>query len=224
MLAVRQDRPHYRTHISNRARLPGFPGGQARACRLRRSANHRGRRRRDQDSGRANCCTATSPASAGSRAAASPRRNSPGGGVPGMKTTWLARKLGLDGNPLRRRTDKIAAWAAALLVAVFLIGAPLLSVAAARLGGSCRGCRPAGGALLASGTRRPAAGPAGARCHRRDLRPFPGPGPVDRAGRAGADRPDPGQHWHGRWPYGSFVGGRGGLAGRSSAEPPYGGG
>ena len=48
-----------------------------------------------------------------------------------MKTTGLARKLRLDGNPLRRRTDKIAAWAAALLVAVFLIGAPLLSVAAA---------------------------------------------------------------------------------------------
>jgi hypothetical protein len=29
-----------------------------------------------------------------------------------MRTTWLARKLGLDGNPLRRRTDKIAAGAA----------------------------------------------------------------------------------------------------------------
>jgi hypothetical protein len=26
-----------------------------------------------------------------------------------MKTTRIARKLGLDGNPLRRRTDKIAA-------------------------------------------------------------------------------------------------------------------
>jgi hypothetical protein len=50
--------------------------------------------------------------------------------VPGVRTTWLARKLGLDGNPLRRRTDKIAAWATALLLAVFLIGAPLLSVAA----------------------------------------------------------------------------------------------
>ena len=47
-----------------------------------------------------------------------------------MKTTWLARKLRLDGNPLRRCTDKIAAWAAAMLLAVFLIGAPLLSVAA----------------------------------------------------------------------------------------------
>jgi hypothetical protein len=50
--------------------------------------------------------------------------------VAGVRTTWLARKLGLDGNPLRRRTDKIAAWATALLLAVFLIGAPLLSVAA----------------------------------------------------------------------------------------------
>jgi hypothetical protein len=54
----------------------------------------------------------------------------PGTGVPGMKMTRLARGLGLDGNPLRRHTDKIAAWLAALLVAVFLIGAPLLSVAA----------------------------------------------------------------------------------------------
>ena len=48
-----------------------------------------------------------------------------------MKTTRIARKLGLDGNPLRRRTDKIAAGLAALLLAVFLIGAPFLSVAAA---------------------------------------------------------------------------------------------
>jgi hypothetical protein len=47
-----------------------------------------------------------------------------------VRATRLARKLGLDGNPLRRRTDKIAAWAAALLLTVFLIGAPLLSVVA----------------------------------------------------------------------------------------------
>lgn len=51
--------------------------------------------------------------------------------MPGMKTTRLARRLGLDRNPLRRRTDKIGAYAAVLLLAVFLIGAPLLSVAAA---------------------------------------------------------------------------------------------
>ena len=47
-----------------------------------------------------------------------------------MRTTRLARRLGLDGNPLRRRTDKIAACLAALLLAVFLTGAPVLSVRA----------------------------------------------------------------------------------------------
>jgi hypothetical protein len=52
-----------------------------------------------------------------------------------MKTSRLARRLGLDGNPLRRRTDKIAACAAALLLATFLAGAPLLSVAAANWAG-----------------------------------------------------------------------------------------
>jgi hypothetical protein len=49
-----------------------------------------------------------------------------------MKTTRLARRLGLDGNPLRRRLDKIAACLAALLMAMFLICAPILSMAAAR--------------------------------------------------------------------------------------------
>jgi hypothetical protein len=52
-----------------------------------------------------------------------------------VKTTRIARKLGLDGNPLRRRTDKIAARLAALLLAVFVIGAPSLSVAAASWAG-----------------------------------------------------------------------------------------
>jgi hypothetical protein len=47
-----------------------------------------------------------------------------------MKTIRLARRLGLDGNPLRRRTDKIAIALAALLVTVFLIGAPWLAAAA----------------------------------------------------------------------------------------------
>lgn len=47
-----------------------------------------------------------------------------------MMRPRLARRLGLDGNPLRRRTDKIAVSLAALLLAVFLIGAPLLSMAA----------------------------------------------------------------------------------------------
>ena len=47
-----------------------------------------------------------------------------------MTASRLARRLGLDGNPLRRRTDKIAACLAVLLVAVFLIGAPMVSMAA----------------------------------------------------------------------------------------------
>jgi len=41
----------------------------------------------------------------------------------------------LDRNPLRRRIDKIAACLVALLMAVFLIGAPMLSLAAARWAG-----------------------------------------------------------------------------------------
>ena len=47
-----------------------------------------------------------------------------------MTAKRLARQLGLDGNPLRRRTDKIAACLAAVLVMVFVIGAPVLSLAA----------------------------------------------------------------------------------------------
>ena len=47
-----------------------------------------------------------------------------------MTATRLTRRLGLDGNPLRRRTDKIAACFAALLLAMFSIGAPVLSIAA----------------------------------------------------------------------------------------------
>src|SRR5215470_11164041 len=93
----------------------------------------------------------------------------PGQRGPGMKKTRLARRLGLDGNPLRRRIDKIAACLAALLMAVFLTGAPMLSVAAAR----CTG--------------RAAAGP------RVGVRLLLGPGPVDRTGRTGAGGQDPGQ-------------------------------
>jgi hypothetical protein len=51
----------------------------------------------------------------------------------------LVRRLGLDGNPLRRRSDKIAVCLAALLVAVFLIGAPLLWVAAVGWAGRAGG-------------------------------------------------------------------------------------
>src|SRR5215831_2149523 len=58
-----------------------------------------------------------------------------------MKTTRLARRLGLDGNPLRRRSDKIAVRGAALLLAVFLIGGPLLSVAVGGWGGRTAAAR-----------------------------------------------------------------------------------
>ena len=81
-----------------------------------------------------------------------------------MKTTRLARRLGLDGNPLRRRTDKIAACLAALLLAAFLIGAPVLSVAAVGWAGrpGPPSCRP-----RARGIRFPPW------CCRRRRRPLP---------------------------------------------------
>jgi hypothetical protein len=56
--------------------------------------------------------------------------------MPGL-ISRVARRLGLDGNPLRRRTDKIAAWLTVLLVAVFLIGAP--AAAGAAIGWVSRG-------------------------------------------------------------------------------------
>jgi hypothetical protein len=43
-----------------------------------------------------------------------------------------ARRLGLDRNPLRRRTDRIESSIAAGLLALFLIGAPLVAVMAGR--------------------------------------------------------------------------------------------
>jgi hypothetical protein len=57
------------------------------------------------------------------------RVSSRGKWVRDMKMTRLARTLGLDGNPLRRRTDKIEAWLAALTLVVFVTAAPVLSVA-----------------------------------------------------------------------------------------------
>ena len=45
-------------------------------------------------------------------------------------TARLARRLGLDRNPLRRRTDRMAVRLTVLLVVVFLAGAPLLSITA----------------------------------------------------------------------------------------------
>ena len=46
----------------------------------------------------------------------------------------LLRRLGLDGNPLRRRTDKIASYGAAGLLALYLAGAPAASLAVAHWG------------------------------------------------------------------------------------------
>jgi hypothetical protein len=53
-------------------------------------------------------------------------------GMSGIKkrARRLARRLGLDANPLRRRTDRIATCLAAQLLLVFLVGAPLLAIAA----------------------------------------------------------------------------------------------
>jgi hypothetical protein len=51
------------------------------------------------------------------------------------RTERLARRLGLDNNPLRRRTDRLQACLGASLLLAFLIGAPLLSIAAARWAG-----------------------------------------------------------------------------------------
>ena len=56
--------------------------------------------------------------------------------MPGLISRF-ARRLGLDGNPLRRRTDKIAVWLAVLVVAVFLIAIPV--VAGAAIGWVSRG-------------------------------------------------------------------------------------
>jgi len=62
-----------------------------------------------------------------------------------MKTTWLARRLGLDGNPLRRRSDRIAIYLGILLVAAFLLGAPPLSGAAIGWAGQAGAAGPRAG-------------------------------------------------------------------------------
>jgi hypothetical protein len=41
---------------------------------------------------------------------------------------WLAARLGLDGNSLRRRTDRIAALATVGLLVVFLVAAPIAAI------------------------------------------------------------------------------------------------
>jgi hypothetical protein len=45
-------------------------------------------------------------------------------------TKWvkLSRRLGLDGNPLRRRADKIEAWLAPVAIAVFLALCPIVAI------------------------------------------------------------------------------------------------
>src|SRR5262245_29683682 len=49
---------------------------------------------------------------------------------PTARREWLARQLGLDCNPLRRRTDWLEFRVIAGLFAVFLAGAPLIAIAA----------------------------------------------------------------------------------------------
>ena len=61
-----------------------------------------------------------------------------------MAVSRLARRLGLDGNPLRRRTDRLAACLAALLVVVFLTGAPVVSMAAIGAAGRIAAVWPQG--------------------------------------------------------------------------------
>jgi hypothetical protein len=48
------------------------------------------------------------------------------------RLTRLGRRLWMGRSPLRRRTDRIEAWITALLIAVFLVGAPVAWIAAGR--------------------------------------------------------------------------------------------
>jgi hypothetical protein len=52
--------------------------------------------------------------------------------ITGHRTAALARRLGLDRNPLRRGTDRAEAWIRIVLVLAFLIGAPLAFLGAER--------------------------------------------------------------------------------------------
>jgi hypothetical protein len=56
--------------------------------------------------------------------------------ITGHRTAALARRLGLDRNPLRRGTDRVEAWIRIVLVLAFLIGAPVVFWGAARWAGS----------------------------------------------------------------------------------------
>ena len=53
--------------------------------------------------------------------------------------TWpasLARRIGLDANPLRRSTDRAEAWIRIALVLAFLVGTPLVAWGAGHWAGS----------------------------------------------------------------------------------------
>jgi hypothetical protein len=69
-------------------------------------------------------------------------------------TASLARRLGLDANPLRRGTDRAEAWIRIALVLAFLIGAPLTGWGAGRWAESV--APTAAHAQLAGGHRAPA--------------------------------------------------------------------
>ena len=51
------------------------------------------------------------------------------------RSTRLAWTLGLDGNPLRRATDRAMTWIRIGLLAAFLAGGPLTAIAPGLLGG-----------------------------------------------------------------------------------------
>ena len=168
---------------------------------------------------------AATPASYRSRLAAPLRREPPGKGVPGMKTTRLARRLGLDGNPLRRRTDKIAACFAAAAACDVLDRRTGAVDRGHRLGRPCRGRRAAG--RRARGIRFP---PSCCRPRRRppSAEKFSGYSQVQARWTA----PD-GRARTGAIPVSAGLAAGhtvplwvddGGLADRSSAEPPCGAG
>jgi hypothetical protein len=56
--------------------------------------------------------------------------------IPGRRASSLARRLGLDRNPLRRGTDRAEAWIRIALVLAFLAGAPLAAWGAGNWAGS----------------------------------------------------------------------------------------
>src|SRR3984957_15248776 len=112
-----------------------------------------------------------------------------------MTWTRLARALGSDHNPLRRRSDLIAAWLTPAAIAIFLALGPLVAVgaiAAAHAGVTTarqagRDLHPGPAALLQAVPGRPRGDPP-ARQAGRDLHPVPAvllqavPGPLMTAG------------------------------------------